>query len=508
MELRSELFLAGALAFAVPASGPTATSAATAAATAATTATAPTTSAAAAAASSPPAQAAQSAAPARNAAPESRKPPRYALALAEIAGNNVAMNLFDRFVDEPLFPMKDDERWADSDLSTSLANLAGPWGFDEDPWLVNEVGHPIQGSFYFTAGRSNGLGFWGSAAGTALGSFMWKIFGEVDDSNINDLVTTTMGGMALGEMEHRLYLAAKRSGYPARFAASPLDAANDALFGPMDRDEELSYPRELSLSVQAGFLAPFAEPSPAGGAGPGFGGFTGELGDTLRYGDPFEADSAPYDYFEQRLDLAVSPSFWGLAFFSDGTLFTLPLADTGRDELALASCLHYDFIYSSLVELEANAVGLSLIGRHAAPDGFVLSGELHLDAVVLGTDENTYLRELNGVQTTDEEGRDYDWGFGEGLKLYLAATRQGFGTLRLEYAAYGMNPVPGTATAQAPLEYAIVGLLSLSYDHPIAADLSLGAAYTLYHKNAFYASWPEVAEYAQALSVYVRLALI
>ena len=35
---------------------------------------------------------------------------------------------------------------------------------------------------------------------------------EIDDSMINDLISTTLGGMALGEMSHRLYAEAERNG--------------------------------------------------------------------------------------------------------------------------------------------------------------------------------------------------------------------------------------------------------------------------------------------------------
>jgi hypothetical protein len=431
--------------------------------------------------------------------------PRYGVALAEILGNNLVVNLFDRFIDEPFFPMKGDNEWADSTPQSAWANLVNPWHFDQDPWMVNEVGHPIQGALYFTAGRSNGLDFWESAAGTLLGSFTWKLFGEVDDSNINDLVTTTMGGIALGEMSHRLYVKAERSGSPARFFLSPLDAANDALFGKAGKDEDPSGFSDVSLSFEAGFAAPFLDPSEARGLPPGFGGLTGEMGDTLVYGDPFGEDSRPYDYFEQRLNLELSPSFWGFAFFSNGNLFAIPLADTGDNELSLGSSFHYDFIYNSFVELEANAVGLSIMGRRSAQNGWRLSGELHLNAVVLGTTENAYLREINGVQTADEEGRDYDWGFGEGAKVYLDVSQPRFGKLSLDYAVYGFNVVPETANAVAPLDYAIVGVLTLAYEHPVSADVSVGSAYTLYHKNAFYDGLPELAEYLQAITFYVRL---
>lgn len=70
-----------------------------------------------------------------------------------------------------------------------------------------------------------------------------------------------------------------------------------------------------------------------------------------------------------------------------------------------------------------------------------------------------------------------------------------------------MNLMPGTANPQAPLDLGIIGLLDLSFEHPISPRFSVGAAYTLYHKNAFYDLWPSVNEYAQAFTLYGKLHL-
>jgi hypothetical protein len=423
--------------------------------------------------------------------------PRYLLALAEVEGNNVAVNAFDRLV------LPGD--WAQTDLKTAWANVQGPWGFDEDPFPVNEIGHPIQGSQYFIAGRSNGLDFWESGAGTAFGAVMWKLFGEVDDAMINDVVTTTLGGMALGEMLHRLYIEAESQDSFARFFASPLDAANDALFG---KDWDESTQGRVSLSLQAGVVAPYLDLDPSRGVVPGFGEITGELGDTIIYGDPFGGRSAPFDYFEQRFTLAISPSFYGLSFFSDGTLYSFPLVDDGRTELSLAPCLHYDYVYSSLIELSANAVGLSLIGERREANGFLLKGEAHVNALALGTDENEDFREFEGAQGINEEGRDYDFCFGAETKIYLEATQPRLGTLSLEFTGYNFQPIPGvyvSSSPPSPLDYAIVGIFNFSYERIVASHVGVGVAYLLYFKDALYDSLPRVGESIDTVTFYGRL---
>lgn len=86
---------------------------------------------------------------------------------------------------------------------TWWANMEQGWVWDLDDFLVNQIGHPYQGNNYFNAGRARGLSYWESAGITAFGSGTWEYFGETNHASLNDLINTTLGGMALGEMFHR-----------------------------------------------------------------------------------------------------------------------------------------------------------------------------------------------------------------------------------------------------------------------------------------------------------------
>src|SRR5688572_1176955 len=86
---------------------------------------------------------------------------------------------------------------------TWWANMQQGWVWDLDDFMVNQLGHPYQGNNYFTSGRANGLSFWESAGITAFGSGTWEYFGETNHASLNDLINTTLGGIALGEMFHR-----------------------------------------------------------------------------------------------------------------------------------------------------------------------------------------------------------------------------------------------------------------------------------------------------------------
>ena len=109
---------------------------------------------------------------------------RYWQAAAEVTAINVGVQLFDR--------------WAlNSDFAqTTLNSLKHNF--------TDGFAHPYHGNLYFNAARTNGLTFWESAPYSLLGSAMWEFLGETEPPAINDIIATTCGGMALGEMTHRL----------------------------------------------------------------------------------------------------------------------------------------------------------------------------------------------------------------------------------------------------------------------------------------------------------------
>jgi hypothetical protein len=88
----------------------------------------------------------------------------------------------------------------------SIANNLKPkgWEWDEDRFFNNQFSHPYHGSLYFNAFRSEQYNFWQSSAATLGGSLLWEIAGERDKGSPNDLINTTLGGMAWGEILHRL----------------------------------------------------------------------------------------------------------------------------------------------------------------------------------------------------------------------------------------------------------------------------------------------------------------
>src|ERR1700757_3506850 len=120
----------------------------------------------------------------------------YAIPAAEIVGFDVLVNQFDRHELECCD--------FNSNIHTIRRNLRSSWVVDRDPFTVNQLGHPYQGSMYMGFARPSGLTFWQGMGYTFAGSAFWEIAGERTPPSRNDQVATGIGGSFFGEALFRM----------------------------------------------------------------------------------------------------------------------------------------------------------------------------------------------------------------------------------------------------------------------------------------------------------------
>ena len=97
-----------------------------------------------------------------------------------------------------------EDNWANVNTDTWWRNISYGWEYDGDAFLTNYFAHPYHGSLFYNVGRSNGYTFWESTAWAAAGSGLWEYFGETFRPAFNDWINTTVNGIALGEILHKL----------------------------------------------------------------------------------------------------------------------------------------------------------------------------------------------------------------------------------------------------------------------------------------------------------------
>ena len=76
----------------------------------------------------------------------------------------------------------------------------GDVGLDANSFGTNFIGHPLGGTGYYLAARSNRLGILQSFGFTIAGSLLWEVFGEVSEVvSTNDMIVTPLAGLSIGE---------------------------------------------------------------------------------------------------------------------------------------------------------------------------------------------------------------------------------------------------------------------------------------------------------------------
>jgi hypothetical protein len=119
----------------------------------------------------------------------------YLIPALEIVAFDALLNSFDRLV------LGDGYH---SSISSIRRNLSRRWVTENDPFAINQFGHPYQGAMYHGFSRSAGLNFWTSLAYTFTGSAMWEIAGETTPPSWNDQIASGIAGSFLGEALFRI----------------------------------------------------------------------------------------------------------------------------------------------------------------------------------------------------------------------------------------------------------------------------------------------------------------
>lgn len=78
--------------------------------------------------------------------------------------------------------------------------VGNAYELDANKFNTNFISHPLAGTVYFQAARSNHLSFAEAWAFSILGSSMWEYFGEIRERvSVNDMIVTPASGAAIGE---------------------------------------------------------------------------------------------------------------------------------------------------------------------------------------------------------------------------------------------------------------------------------------------------------------------
>lgn len=350
------------------------------------------------------------------------EPKRYWQAAAEATGINVGVQLFDRYALNSDF--------AQTTLNSLKRNFTDGMVWDNDFFITNLFAHPYHGNLYFNSARSNGLNFWESAPYALGGSLMWEFLGETEPPAINDVIATTCGGIAIGEMTHRLSRTVldDRDRGGSRFLReaaatiiNPIQGLHRIFSGDAWRVRSDHYryhdfskiPVDMSFSVGWRYLAD---------NGALFRGIHAPyVNITLMYGTPVDGErhTTPYDFF----DLEMNAAFGGGQPFVNtlnivGRLWSTPILDKKDMAGEFGIYQHFNYYDAKPIEDGSELTPYRISEAAGFGPGFILSlpqtgamtkleQRIFTSGILLGGTKSDYFNVIE---------RDYNMGSGFSVK--------------------------------------------------------------------------------------------
>ena len=368
---------------------------------------------------------------------EAKKPStaiRYGSAMAGAIQSNAVVFSFNYFVGQTEFSRVTP--------NTIKHNLSCEWGWDQSAYQTNQIGHPYQGSTYFAAGRSNGLGFYQSALIAGFGSANWELFGERNEPSLNDLIQTTVGGTAFGEIMHRLYLEAASTGTPFAFLISPMSALN---YWINDEKPDARTGNIESMTLISGLGFSHSSRVEDGRNCPGDANDEPALssGISIRYGDPFGTESdEPFEQFSLDVALSGGLNQYGCAIYSDGILASWAPFDELNAATSLGLALNFDCLFTSNVRFTSNALTAALNRKRAISPMLTERTSAYAGWMLFGV--GTFYGNQS-VDASGEKDSTLNYGTGAAAKCSYCLDHARYGSLELAAKLYAMRVIPGTA---------------------------------------------------------------
>jgi len=385
---------------------------------------------------------------------------RTMVAVAQALGVNFVINRFDAWVLG--------EEWARTDFESWSRNLSLGWEWDENALHTNMFMHPYHGALYFDAARANCLSYWESVPITLLGSWTWEYLGETFRPSLNDFLMTTFGGMALGEVLHRVGASVRDTEVVGKarlyrelgaLLIDPLGGLNRLFRGDWGRvgsnppeHDSGAYVVQTRLGARR---ARVTGPQGHSVYAPTF------LLD-VSFGDAFEQEhQAPFDVFTLRAQ--VSPDGGGLNVLSaTGRLYGREVTSAGaRHRHQLVVIQRYDYLNNPVHQFGEQSVQTGLLSRwRLGGGGYTLRTEVTGDLIPLGAIDAP----MAGVGD-----RAYDFGPGLGAVVDLALEYDGVSYVSFYNRLRYLHTVSGASSDHSVL------LSGLTLTVPITKHWGVGA---------------------------------
>ncbi len=425
--------------------------------------------------------------------PRYREKKNYILGIGGMAFSNLALFSINKYIGKTEFSRV---------CSESMRNhLTCKWQWDSSTFRVNQLGHPYQGYTYYAAGRANNLNALESTLLTAMGSYTWEVFAERVTPAANDFISTTVGGVALGEMLHRIYLDTYTDNRIIASLISPMDAANDLVNGRKQRPTH-SKIRSLTFSALSGYRVLDDRRNNEHNSDKSYHtvatGFTFDL----RYGDPYaRRTKSIYDHFDFAAGFEGGYLWYDSYIVSDGVLFSVTPKQGGPSWTSYGMNLHFDYYSNPLMDFSADSVTFSI--RKERPDEDAVSYRLKADVGAILFGASSFMR--NELQPELKKQSQRMYGVGGMAKLSTEFVFPVGATVSAQTAHYYMVILPHTVPDSEGI--VLYNTSSLSIKQRVNNTVSVGAITSFSWKKTRHEKLPDHDKMLYKISTFLERSL-
>ena len=380
-------------------------------------------------------------------------------------------------------------------IETIENNLKNGLEWDDNTFSANNFRHPYQGALYFGAARANGYDFYESAPWAFVGSWLWEYTGEGHQPAYNDMVNTTLGGIAIGEGLHRLsnmVLDNTATGGERNWReiggllVSPLRGVNRLLTGewftvhqnPPDRS-----PSWLGGAVTTGTRTLGEEKVFEENRTKVY------LAMDLVYGDPFVDEKLdPFDAFRFGVEITFDNKPKGMSRINtNGIIAGGRVGDDVGVKHRMFLTQHLNYYDNEAYTFGGQSLAASLLSNGWKLGSVVGRSEVHAHWIILGGVKSDY---------DNITGREYDYGPGLAYGLRFTGRYKKTDIFAVANSGFWVRSLNGTEARH------YTNVTMLSGQVPIRGNLSLGAQYFLYLAERNYADYEDVSQRSPELRLF------
>jgi hypothetical protein len=400
-----------------------------------------------------------------------------------ITSSNLFLNYVNRLANTSFANMTFESIW-----DNIYADPDWMWEYG-DRFHVNQIGHAYLGAVYFASSRINGFNFYESIPAVFLGSVMWEVIFEPEPA-YNDVITTTISGMAFGEMLYRLFLEVdSKKTFGAKiggFFISPSSSHNKIYNRPVfEKGGGNIYDLTLRSGVEKSFsFFPNYEEHEDSWKYPG-----GRIDVNAVYGDPFlQQSKKAYDHFELFAGITLNNLSYHASIISDGYIFSINPEDTDKKTTSTGLSMHFDVFNASNdfldnagygnIHFSSSAIGWTVKHKYLITEKSHLEIKTHANATLWG----------NSIYNTDikDTAKEYwykgdahcIYGIGENIKFSFSLFHKKAGRLNLKLYGYHFFAIPVNEDHLKGNMFFLYG--SFNYDFPFTEKVGIGIKETFW----------------------------